>query len=61
MDIYTQTKLEIDFAKGLDITSIVVFEGVEITEATFNKNTHEIEEVINCIEDWENEEYDVYL
>jgi|TARA_R110000744_G_C19256673_1_gene550891 hypothetical protein len=61
MDIYTQTRLEIDFAKGKDITSIVVFEGVEITEATFNKNTHQIEEVINCIEDWESEEYEVYI
>tara|TARA_R110000737_G_scaffold140532_1_gene171339 strand:- start:781 stop:966 length:186 start_codon:yes stop_codon:yes gene_type:complete len=61
MDTYTQTKLEIDFAKGLDITSIVVFEGVEITEATFNKDTHNIDEVIQCINDWENDEYDVYL
>jgi hypothetical protein len=61
MDIYTKTKLEIDFEKGEDITSIVVFEGVEITEATFNKDTHNIDEVLQCIEDWENDEYDVYI
>ena len=61
MDIYTQTKLEIDFTKGQDITSIVVFEGVEITEVTFNKDTHNIDEVIQCIKDWENEEYEVYI
>ena len=61
MDIYTQTKLENDFAKGFDIHPIVVFEGVEITEATFNKDTHNIDEVLQCITDWENEEYQVYL
>lgn len=61
MNIYTKTKLEIDFAKGQDITTTVVFEGVEITEATFNKDTHNIDEVLQCIEDWENDEYDVYI
>jgi len=65
MDIYQQTNIEINFSKGMDITPIVVFEGVEMEQPsslqTFNKSTHEIEEVLNFINDWENSGCDVFV
>ena len=63
MDIYKETNIRIDFDRGMDITPIVVFEGIEIEDEaeTFNTNTHEIEEVISFIEGWENSGCDVFI
>tara|TARA_R110001583_G_scaffold25807_16_gene93430 strand:- start:201 stop:392 length:192 start_codon:yes stop_codon:yes gene_type:complete len=63
MDIYKETNIKIDFDRGMDITPIVVFEGVELEDRseTFNKNTHEVEEVLSFIEGWENSGCDVFV
>jgi len=63
MNIYRETSIRINFSKGFDITPIVVFEGEEITSKseTFNKNTHEIEEVLGFITDYENSGCDVFI
>ena len=63
MDIYKETNIKIDFDRGMDITPIVVFEGVELEDIseTFNKNTHEVEEVLSFIEGWENSGCDVFV
>ena len=55
MTVHEETTIRIDFDKGMDITPIVVFEGVEQEDKseTFNKKNHEIEEVISFIEGWE--------
>ena len=55
MTVHEETNIRIDFDKGMDITPIVVFEGVEQEDKSeiFNKKTHEIEEVISFIEGWE--------
>mgnify|MGYP003629299819 FL=1 len=63
MDIYKETNIKIDFDRGMDITPIVVFDGVELEDIseTFNKNTHEVEEVLSFIEGWENSGCDVFV
>jgi len=63
MDIYKETNIKIDFDRGMDITPIVVFEGVELEDRseTFNKNTHEVEEVLSFIDGWENSGCDVFV
>ena len=63
MDIYKETSIKIDFDKGIDITPIVVFEGVELEDKaeSFNKKTHHIEEVISFIDGWENSGCDVFV
>ena len=65
MDIYKETNIRIDFDKGMDITPIVVFEGVEMEQPsslqTFNTSTHEIEEVLNFVNDWEDSGCDVFV
>ena len=35
MDIYQETSTKIDFSKGLEITPIIVFEGVELNRSSF--------------------------
>jgi len=65
MDIYKETNIRIDFDRGMDITPIVVFEGVEMEQPsslqTFNTSTHEIEEVLSFVNDWENSGCDVFV
>tara|TARA_R110000787_G_scaffold55932_3_gene128765 strand:+ start:804 stop:995 length:192 start_codon:yes stop_codon:yes gene_type:complete len=63
MDTYQKTNITIDFERGMDITPIVVFEGIEIEDKaeTFNTSTHQIEEVISFIEGWENSGCDVFI
>jgi len=63
MDIYQKTNITIDFDKGMDITPIIVFEGVELEDKaeSFNKVDHQIEEVISFIEGWENSGCDVFI
>tara|TARA_R110000782_G_scaffold62337_1_gene128174 strand:+ start:355 stop:546 length:192 start_codon:yes stop_codon:yes gene_type:complete len=63
MDIYQETTIKINFDRGMDITPIIVFEGVEIEDKaeSFNKDTHEIEEVLNHITEWENSGCDVFV
>jgi len=63
MDIYQETSIRINFSKGIDITPVIVFEGVELTSKseTFNNNTHEIEEVLGFVTGWENSGCDVFV
>mgnify|MGYP001170297966 FL=1 len=63
MDVYQETTIKINFDRGMDITPIIVFQGVEIEDKakSFNKNTHEIEEVLNHITEWENSGCDVFV
>jgi len=49
MDAYQETSLKINFEKGQSIDIIVVEDGNEIANEIFNKNTHNIEEVIEFI------------
>tara|TARA_R110001592_G_scaffold165421_1_gene399809 strand:+ start:445 stop:636 length:192 start_codon:yes stop_codon:yes gene_type:complete len=63
MDIYKETNIRIDFDRGMDITPIVVFEGIEMEDKaeTFNKSTHQVEEVLSFIDGWENGGCDVFV
>tara|TARA_R100000935_G_scaffold5926_2_gene13293 strand:- start:2824 stop:3015 length:192 start_codon:yes stop_codon:yes gene_type:complete len=63
MDTHQKTNIEIHFNNGMDITPIVVFEGVEQLDKskTFNKSTHEIEEIFSFVEEWENGGCDVFI
>jgi hypothetical protein len=61
MDIYKETSLRIDFAKGQEIDITVVFDTVEIENKTFHKDEYKIEEVIDFIVYNENGGCDVYL
>jgi len=63
MDIYKETNIRIDFEKGITITPIIVFDGVELVDRaeSFNTNTHEIEEVLNFVNEWENSGCDVFV
>jgi hypothetical protein len=61
MDVYTETSLRIDFERGLNITPILVDNGVEIESKTFSKKTHQIEELISFINDYEDSNIDLYL
>jgi|TARA_B110000908_G_scaffold121467_1_gene142378 hypothetical protein len=63
MDIYKETNIRIDFDKGMDITPIVVFEGIEMEDKaeTFNTTTHQIEEVLNFVNEWEDSGCDVFV
>jgi hypothetical protein len=61
MTTQEETYITIDFAKGLEITPIVVFEGVEIESKTFSNKTHQIEELIDFVHYNENGGCDVYL
>lgn len=63
MNIHQETSIKIDFDRGMDINPIVVFDGIEIEDKnqTFNKNTHEVEEVLSFITEWENSGCDVFI
>ncbi|MBC8396998.1 MAG: hypothetical protein H8E16_07855 [Flavobacteriales bacterium] len=61
MDIYQETSTKIDFSKGLEITPIIVFEGVELKSKTFSNKTHQIEDLLGYITYNENGGCDVYL
>ena len=61
MDIYKETSTKINFSKGIEITPIVVLEGIELEEKTFSNKTHQIEELINYIIHYKNIGCDVYL
>tara|TARA_R110000796_G_scaffold11225_1_gene37474 strand:+ start:595 stop:786 length:192 start_codon:yes stop_codon:yes gene_type:complete len=63
MNIHQETSIKIDFDRGMDVTPIVVFDGIEIEDKsqTFNKNTHEVEEVLSFITEWENSGCDVFI
>jgi len=63
MNIYQETSIKINFSKGMDITPIIVFEGVDFPDKseTFNKNTHKVEEVLGFITAWENSGCDVFV
>ena len=61
MDIYQETSTKIDFSKGLEITPIIVFDGVELKSKTFSNKTHQIEDLLGYITYNENGGCDVYL
>ena len=61
MDIYQETSTKINFSKGLEITPIIVFEGVELESKTFSNKTHQIEDLLGYITYNENGGCDVYL
>ena len=61
MDIYQETSTKNDFSKGLEITPIIIFEGVELESKTFSNKTHQIEDLLGYITYNENGGCDVYL
>ena len=61
MDIHSETTIKIDFAKGMEITPIIVFDGVELESNTFSNKTHQIEELLDYVTYNENGGCDVYL
>ena len=61
MDIHSETTIKIDFAKGMEITPIIVFDGVELESNTFSNKTHQIEELLDYIAYNENGGCDVYM
>ena len=63
MTIHTETNLKIQFEKGQAITPIIVFDQVEMTskQETFHKSTHQVEELLQFIIDWENSGCDVFV
>jgi len=63
MDIYKETDIKITFDEGGDITPIIVFDGVEMVDKyeTFNKATHQVEELLKHVTHWENSGCDVYV
>ena len=61
MNIYQETSIKIDFEKGIVITPIIVFDGIEQTTKTFSNKTHQIEELLDFISYNENGGCDVFL
>ena len=61
MDIHTETIIKIEFARGVEYTPVVVFEGVEIESKTFSNKTHQIEELLDYISYNENGGCDVFI
>ena len=65
MDIYTQTSLKIDFARGEEITPTIVLDGVVMVGKTYNQTfsnkTHQIEELLDYIIYNENGGCDVFV
>jgi hypothetical protein len=49
MKVHAETQIKIEFAKGIEITPIIVFEGTEIESKSFNNKTHQIEELLDYI------------
>lgn len=63
MNTHIKTSVKIDFEKGIEITPIIVFDSVEMTsrQETFHKSTHQIEELLQFITEWENSGCDVFV
>tara|TARA_R100001369_G_scaffold10170_2_gene23141 strand:+ start:358 stop:543 length:186 start_codon:yes stop_codon:yes gene_type:complete len=61
MDIYQETSTRVEFAKGVEINPIVVFEGAELESKIFSNKTHQIEELLDYIAYNENGGCDVFL
>ena len=61
MDVYEKTVIKIEFAKGIELTPIIVYEGVELKTKTFSNKTHQIEELLDFIAYTEYSGCDVYL
>ena len=61
MNIYQETSIKIDFEKGIVITPIIVFDGIEQTTKTFSNKTHQIEELLDFISYNENGGCEVFL
>lgn len=61
MNTYMETTVKINFAEGMEITPIIVFNGFELESQTFSKNTHQIEELLEYITYNENGGCDVFL
>lgn len=61
MDIHSETIIKIEFARGVEYTPVVVFEGVEIESKTFSNKTHQIEELLDYISYNENGGCDVFI
>ena len=63
MNTHSETEIKIRFSKGEVITPCIVFDSVEMTSKaeTFHKSTHQIEELLQFILDWENSGCDVFV
>ena len=61
MNIYKETSIRINFAKGIEITPTIVFDGIEQTSKTFSNKTHQIEELLDYITYNENGGLDVFI
>ena len=61
MNVHAETQIKIEFAHGMEITPIIVFEGAELESKTFSNKTHQIEELLDFITYNENGGCDVYL
>tara|TARA_R110000823_G_scaffold145484_2_gene275662 strand:+ start:224 stop:409 length:186 start_codon:yes stop_codon:yes gene_type:complete len=61
MKVHTETQIKIEFAKGIEITPIIVFEGIEIESKSFSNKTNQIEELLDYIAYNENGGCDVFI
>jgi|TARA_R110002126_G_scaffold172970_1_gene321719 hypothetical protein len=61
MKVHAETQIKIEFAKGIEITPIIVFEGIEIESKSFSNKTNQIEELLDYIAYNENGGCDVFI
>lgn len=61
MNVHAETQIKIEFANGMEINPIIVFEGAELESKSFSNKTHQIEELLDYITYNENGGCDVYL
>tara|TARA_R110000787_G_scaffold197817_1_gene309021 strand:+ start:179 stop:373 length:195 start_codon:yes stop_codon:yes gene_type:complete len=64
MDIYRETEIKIEFANGEEFTPTIVKDGEEVASdyvTIFSNKTHQIEELLNYINECETDGCDVYL
>ena len=61
MNVHAETQIKIEFAKGIEITPIIVFEGIEIESKSFSNKTNQIEELLDYIAYNENGGCDVFI
>tara|TARA_R110000822_G_scaffold139699_6_gene277287 strand:+ start:2014 stop:2199 length:186 start_codon:yes stop_codon:yes gene_type:complete len=61
MNVHAETQIKIEFSKGIKITPIIVFEGIEIESKSFSNKTNQIEELLDYIAYNENGGCDVFI
>jgi hypothetical protein len=61
MNVHAETQIKIEFSNGIEITPIIVFEGIEIESKSFSNKTNQIEELLDYIAYNENGGCDVFI